>query len=123
MTELEIVLEDAKKNNSQYPIEAIIGAYEHVKSDPTTSVLRHGDSMLLIEQLDKTHFHFHFINAARSYIFIENVKILMCMAKKMGITEMVTDFTNPKVIDIAEQTNFDFDIVEYKDQFIMTVRL
>lgn len=127
MTDLDIVIADHAKNHSEFPLEECLLAYELALLDPTFKRYRNGNSLLFIRNFGKGCGHFHFVNADRTAAFIDNVKACMAKAKDDGFHTLTTDYTNPKVTEVAKATglNIEYDTrnVGGKDKLWLIVRL
>ncbi len=119
MTPLDIVEIDAIKNHAQVPPEIVLRAFELAQADPDVLILQNGDSLLILDGTGD----FHFVNAARLRDFVHNVKELLAQAKEQGFINIHTNFTNPKIIEVAKQTGLDYTITGTPDNYIMNVRL
>lgn len=123
MTPEEIVKIDASKNNKEFPESVVMKAFQHLQESPNIRMLQYGNTILVLEQLSLEQFEFHFINAEKYGKFCINVKRLLLMAKEQGVKMMMTDFKNPRIIDVASTTGADYSIQETPDGYTMTVRL
>lgn len=123
LTVEQIVKADALKNHPNVDPSTVFLAFNIALHHPHVKMFRHGNSILVID----TDGDFHFINAEKITEFTKNVLVLLAQAKEAGFKDIHTNFTNPKIIEVAKAIPYEWSIttgeVNGKQQYLLTVRL
>lgn len=120
----DIVNIDAKRNHKGVPTSTVVYAFNKLRKTENVKLLRYGNSLLFVERPPNKPVEFHFVNAAPFDTFVQNVKKLLEKVKALGVTEMRTYFTNPRIIDAAKDTGLNYEVhKQNNDEYIMIVRL
>lgn len=123
---LDILIADAKKNYASMDPAKVIASFNSALHNPKVKVFKEGNSLVAIEDKGDGVGEFHFINADRLSDFAKNVIILLGKIKDLGYREAVTNFENPKVLEVAKMQPYEYSVtrgvVADKEQYILTVR-
>lgn len=120
---LEVVEQDAAKNHPGVDPKKIERAFFNALKTPGVLLFRHGNSVMIV----RPDGDFHFINADRASQFAKNVKACFDQCKEKGFKKIWTNFTNPKVLEVAKMQPYPYTVVEEllngKMQYILTLEL
>lgn len=108
---------DWYKNHQGVPQRVIKQAFQNCLANSNVTLSRKGDTILVVDHVNKD---FHFINAEPFDTFTQNVKVLL---SSCGETVIHTDFTNPRIIEVAKHAGVNFSVTNTDSGYLMTVRL